>query len=334
MVMNLKSCRDRVEWDDYVLENGGHPLQLWGWGELKSSHGWKVDRLFLLDASDRVVGAVSLLIRTLNWPFKSLAYVPRGPVVGDVHRQDMLRLLADYVQRTYGSVAVSIEPDAVEYEVSDGWRLAKNQILPSRTILLDLTRTEDELLADMAKKTRQYIRKSSSENFEIRAIKSRGELVKCLDVYHQTSARAGFDLHSDEYYYDVFEKLGEHSPVFAAYQGDQPIAFLWLAISAETAYELYGGMNEQGQVLRANFALKWYAIRKCREWGLSRYDFGGLLDGGIATFKMGWAAGETKLAGTFDRPLSVFYVVWNQGLPLFKKAARLAKQYLSKVKNN
>ena len=93
---------------------------------------------------------------------------------------------------------------------------------------------------------------------------------------------------------------------------------MWLAISADTAYELYGGMNELGQQLRVNYALKWYAIQKCKEWGLSRYDFGGLLDGGISTFKRGWAENETILVGTFDRPLSVFYSIWSHGLPMAK----------------
>ncbi|MFZ2125088.1 MAG: peptidoglycan bridge formation glycyltransferase FemA/FemB family protein [Candidatus Saccharimonadales bacterium] len=328
--MMLKPCQDREVWDDYVLENNGHPLQLWGWGDLKAAHGWTAERLFLFDSSDRIVGAVSVLFRHLPWPFKSLAYVPRGPVVGDNSRQDMLRLLAEYVQRTHGSVAVSIEPDSLDYEVTDGWKASPNYVLPARTILLDLNKTEDELLADMASKTRQYIRKSSGSDFEIRMVKDKDELSKCLAVYHETSARAGFELHSDQYYNDVFDKLGEHSPVFAAYVADQPIAFLWLAISADVAYELYGGMNEVGQGMRANYALKWFAIRKCREWGLTRYDFGGLLDGGITTFKMGWATGETRLAGTFDRQLSPFYIVWNRGLPLAKSVIRKTKSILKK----
>ena len=126
----------------------------------------------------------------------------------------------------------------------------------------------------MAKKTRQYIRKSGAEAVIIRRVHTRNELDKCLAVYHETSKRAGFGLHSDQYYYDVFDKMGDYSPVFAAYVDEQPIAFLWLAISADTSYELYGGMNDLGQQLRANYALKWQAILKCREWGLMRYDFG------------------------------------------------------------
>ena len=152
------------------------------------------------------------------------------------------------------------------------------------------------------------------------------DLDKCLGIYRLTAKRAKFDLHSNQYYYDVFSKLADYSQLFAAYVDDQPIAFLWLAISAETAFELYGGMNDLGQQLRSNYALKWYAIRKCKEWGISRYDFGGLLEGGVTTFKMGWTESAIDLAGTFDKPLSVNYATWHRGLPMAKKTSRRVKK--------
>jgi len=322
----LIQCQNKQGWNDYVLENGGHPLQLWGWGDVKSVHGWEAFRLFFYDNNEKVIGAVQLLVRKLPLPLRSLAYVPRGPVVDEANRGELLAVLANYVKNTHHSVVLSIEPDSVEYVVPRGWKKSKNQILPSRTIILDLRKSDSELLNDMAKKTRQYIRKSTSDVMSIEKVRSKQDLDKCLDIYQLTAKRAKFDLHDNQYYYDVFSKLADFSQVFAAYVDDEPVAFLWLAISADTAFELYGGMNDIGQKLRANYALKWYAIRKCKEWGLSRYDFGGLLVGGVSIFKMSWTNTETKLAGTFDRPLSVYYNIWNGGLPMGKKTVRKIKK--------
>jgi lipid II:glycine glycyltransferase (peptidoglycan interpeptide bridge formation enzyme) len=81
-------------------------------------------------------------------------------------------------------------------------------------------------------------------------------------------------------------------------------------------------MNEQGQQLRINYALKWHAIRKCKEWGIERYDMNGLLNDGVSTFKQGFAAHENMLAGTYDYALSPLYVIWSKGLPLAKKGVR------------
>jgi lipid II:glycine glycyltransferase (peptidoglycan interpeptide bridge formation enzyme) len=316
--MKLIQCQSKASWDEYILESGGHPLQLWGWGDVKSVHGWQAQRMFMYDENDEVVGAAQVLIRHLPWPMRSLAYVPRGPVVDEANRAELLDSLAKYVKRTYHSVALTIEPDSVEYSVPKGWIRPKNRILPPKTIILDLNKTDAELLNDMAKKTRQYIRKSAGEAVKIKKVTSKEDLDKCLGLYRITAQRAKFNIHDDQYYYDVFSKLASHSQLFAAYSNDQPISFLWLAISADTAFELYGGMNDEGQELRTNYALKWHAIRKCKEWGLTRYDFGGLLDGGVTTFKKGWSSEETNLVGTFDRPLSIFYRLYSGVLPAAK----------------
>ena len=326
----LRLCTNRQEWDDFVLENNGHPLQLWGWGELKSAHGWRVDRLFMIDNQNEVVAGAQLLVRKLPWPLKSIAYIPRGPITDENIVEELLNEIARYAKEVYHSVCLSIEPDLEKFVIPTGWKKSPNHILPSKTIILDLNESDAELMSEMDKKTRQYIRKSASEDIKIKKVHTKEELIKCLDLYKATAKRAKFGLHNDQYYYDIFEKLKDHSPIFAVFIDDDPIAFLWLAISADTAFELYGGVNETGQRLRVNYALKWHAILKCKEWGLARYDFAGLIEGGVSTFKKGWAEEETKLAGTFDRPLSLFYGIWSIGFPGFKKIIRGIKSLIGK----
>lgn len=322
----LRQCQDKQEWNDYVLENGGHPLQLWGWGELKSLHGWIATRLYLMDdETNEIFGGAQIIVRDLPIPFKCLAYIPRGPIVGEANRFEMLDLLAKYTKETYGALALTIEPDEVDYSVPAGWVSSSNHILPARTVVLNLKKTQADLMGDMAKKTRQYIRKSAAENIFIKSIKNREDLKACLAIYHETGRRAKFNIHSDQYYYDVYNRLEENSRVFTAYCEDKPVAFLWLAMSVDTAYELYGGVTEQGQQLRVNYALKWHAIMKCKEWGIKKYDFGGLIEGGVSTFKMGWASEETNLVGTFDKPLSILYGLWTKVLPKAKKIAQNIK---------
>jgi lipid II:glycine glycyltransferase (peptidoglycan interpeptide bridge formation enzyme) len=201
--------------------------------------------------------------------------------------------------------------------------------LPSNTIILDLKKSEDGLLGEMVKKTRQYIRKSANEVL-IKRLHTKEDLDKCMAIYRDTAKRAKFNLHSDQYYYDVFKYMGDNSVLFAAYSNNQPVAFLWLAISAKTAFELYGGMNNDGQQLRANYALKWHAIKKCKEWGLKRYDFGGLIEGGVSTFKMSWTNEPTKLVGAFDKPLSMTYGILNILLPTAKSLVHKIKSILKR----
>jgi peptidoglycan pentaglycine glycine transferase (the first glycine) len=316
-MIEIQRCNDKDIWDEYVLENGGHPLQLWEWGQVKSGHGWVAERIFAYN-DDVIVGAIQVLVRRLPSPFRTFAYAPRGPLVKAEFQDEFLNLVSVLVKRDHHAVALSIEPDSIEFDKPDGWQRSTNKVLSPETILLDITKPESELLGEMAKKTRQYIRKSAT-GVKIRQIKKREEIEACLELYRQTSERAGFNLHRNQYYLDVFTQMQDYSPIFVAYENDTPIAFLWLAISSETAYELYGGVNERGQELRANYALKWHAIRKMKEWGLRRYDFGGLVAGGVSIFKQQWSVDMTVLAGTFDKPLSPLYILWSKGLPLAKR---------------
>jgi peptidoglycan pentaglycine glycine transferase (the first glycine) len=319
-MIELQKCTNKEQWNEYVLEQGGHPLQLWGWGQVKAAHGWTAERVFALDNDndDKIVAAAQVLIRKLPLPFRSFAYIPRGPIGETAFRNDFLEKLSGLVKRDYRSVALSVEPNSFDFDAPEGWKRSANKILSPDTILLNIAKSESDLLADMAKKTRQYIRKSAAEGITIKQVHTKDELEECLHIYRQTADRAKFNLHTNQYYLDVFNLMGDHSPIFAAYLEGKPIAFLWMAISADVAYELYGGMNEDGQRLRANYALKWHVIRKVKEWGLSQYDFGGLVVGGVSIFKQGWASEETSFAGTFDKALSPTYSLWSKGLPKAK----------------
>lgn len=321
----VQTCDDQGEWDDYIVDNEGHPLQLWGWGEVKVAHGWRAERVFVHGDGNETIGAAQLLVKPLPLPFKALVYVPRGPVASEGNRAVVLEAIARHAKLVYSPVAITVEPDWQHMPETDGWKPATNTILTPRTLILDLTKSEDELQAVMSKKTRQYIRKSAGE-VTIKRLKTPAQIDECLAIYRQTADRAGFPIHGDDYYHDIFEKLGDHSPVFAAFSESTMVAFLWPVIGGSTLFELYGGMNDDGQRLRANYALKWHVIQTMKEWGIERYDMNGLLNDGISTFKQSFADHEDMLAGTYDKPLSPLYVAWTKGLPLAKKVVRKLKK--------
>lgn len=329
MNLAIAPCWNASEWDATVNRLEGHPQQLWGWGKTKADHGWRTERLILSRNGDAVACA-QILIRNLPLPFRALVYVPRGPACGAEDAQEVLEALARYAREAYAGTVLTIEPDwDAESDFAGavrgaGFRPTDNTILIPRTLILDLTRSEDELLADMSKKHRQYIRKSGREELEFREV-TRDELGQCLSVYKETAQRAGFGIHEDRYYLDIFDNLGPASPVFAAFQGTTVVAFLWLSASGSTAFELYGGMTDDGERLRANYALKWMAIQAMKERGVQRYDFNGLLNDGVSKFKMGWAKHENLLLGTWDKPLSPLYPAYATAMPLARGGLSAAR---------
>ena len=374
-MLKIIEITDRKEWDDFINEHGGHPLQLWGWGELKSqSSNWKVKRVFLKNGEEKyidrkkkdhsdIVAAAQILVRKLPFPLRNFAYIPRGALViskKPIERARISREIALWASKNIKPkpVCLTMEPDwnNGDFELSNGWKKSKNTILIPRTLILNLTQNEDELLAKMSKKTRQYIRKSGGE-VKVRQLKTEEEVDRALEIYTETAKRAGFAIHSKDYYHKLYQKMGENSPIFGAFiekeQGDsskneednfesgyktpderiaeklknqEMVAFLWFAQSDSVAFELYGGMTEVGQKARANYVLKWIAIIEMKNRGVKRYDFNGLLNDGISKFKAGFANHEDLLVGTLDFPISKSYFIWNSFLPTAKRIVRKFKK--------
>lgn len=316
----MRYINNEAEWDAFVQKNNGHPLQLSGWGNVKAAHGWIAERYI----SDDGLWGIQVLLKPLPRPFRSLAYAPRGPV-GEWRNSPEIAELAAVLKKKHKATLLTIEPHVIEPLSNDVWRKTPNTILLPRTLILDLTRSEDELLGEMAKKTRQYIRKSEAA-VQVKRLATEREIRDCLVVYHQTAQRAGFSLHGDDYYIDIAKRFQKGTVIFGAYEGETLVAFLWLAASDTIAFELYGGVTNRGQELRANYILKWVAIQDMRQQGVKEYDLNGLLNDGISTFKQSFARHETQLAGSFDLPLSMWYVAWRHGLPLAKKIVRLLKR--------
>lgn len=356
--MNLREVTDRHAWDAFVNEHSwGHPLQLWGWGEAKRSTNWTPYRL-ILDHEGKKAGAQVLL-----WPIPKLgrfiAYVPRGPVVEPALAEKLLAELVVWA-KAHKALYLRVEPAWIEAELPNGWRKAANSLQMTETYTIDLTKTEDEILEPMARKHRQYIRKAERDGVVIERINSApatvnsgpvtgstpsssldapgdgdpatgatrtspegSDLQPMYDLYYETASRAGFGIHSFEYYQDLHSELGESSYLYYASIEGTPVAFLWLAAAGATAYELYGGVSGQGQEAKANYYLKWHAIEAMKTAGFKTYDFNGRLNEGVSQFKAGFGPDETNYVGTYDYPFNLLgYHAWETLWPVAKPVGR------------
>lgn len=348
----------RDEWDRMVLEAGGHPLQLWGWGEVKATGAWTPRRLRVV-GPDGTAGLAQVLVRSLPAQFKALSHVPRGPVIvapatptgptaasaDDVpadlpagaypgggygvgtepHRSAVTAAVTRWCKETVGGVGITFEPDwplDTPFELADQ-RPSPNPILYPSTLILDVTRSPEDLTKAMGKSTRYDIRKAGRTGLDVRRVTDEDTVRAVLDVYKETADRAGFALHDDEYYLAIHRELGEASVLVAAFDDEgAPAAFVWCVQSASTSFELYGGINDAGRKLRANAPVKWHAIEIAREAGAVRYDMNGLLNDGISEFKKSFAQHSDELVRSVDVPFSLWYSAWNGALPTAKKVVR------------
>lgn len=318
-------------WNEQVESLKGHPLQKWGWGELKSAHNWSATRL-QVSIGDEVVGLAQVLHRSLPTPFKSLSHVPRGPVFAPSLDSSARTAVADalvaWVKKNVGGVGITIETDldASQAVAVTGSKASPNPILYPTTLILDTTLSNEDLMAGASKSTRYDIRKGEKNNLDIRRVVTQAEVEQVLHTYRENAARAGFAIHADSYYRDIHTLLGEDSFIAACFADDSVASFVWLARSGETWFELYASANDTGRKLRANAPVKWFAIQAAKDAGAPRYDMNGLLNDGISDFKRSFSKHENELQPSIDVAFSPLHGVWNNLLPTAKKVLRKIKK--------
>jgi lipid II:glycine glycyltransferase (peptidoglycan interpeptide bridge formation enzyme) len=322
--MELTEISDRDAWDLFVNSSpNGHPLQLWGWGESKRDNGWRPYR-FMLGASENTTAGAQILLWKIPKLSRFIAYVPRGPVVapGSSVEGELLAAIIAWA-REHKVLYVRIEPPWTTGDPGKGWHRSRNHVQLPETYTINLTKPEDELLEVMSRKHRQYIRKSERDGVSVKLVPA-GDLKDMYDIYTATAKRAGFGIHSREYYETLHRELGSHSYLYYAIYEGSPVAFLWLAAAGTTAYELYGGVTYAGGEIKANYFLKWNAIVAMKAAMLVHYDFNGRLNEGVSRFKDGFGPDETNYIGTWDYPISTIgYHAWEKSWPLTKIVGRM-----------
>jgi lipid II:glycine glycyltransferase (peptidoglycan interpeptide bridge formation enzyme) len=302
---------DAAAWDAFVEANElGSYLQLSGWARVKAVNGWTARRL-LADGS-----GVQVLLRRpgpLPWAF---AYAPRGPVLETWDGGHVERLTALVRDDLRGGGRVShlridpeIEAGAARDEggaVTDalraaGWRPA-DAIQPVSTRAIDLGADEDALWGGLRKKWRQYVNKARSGGVTV--VDAGAErLDEFYRIYRETADRAGFLIRAQSAYRDVWDAYapdGRARLLFAHLADGTPVATLFLVRAGSRVVEPYGGMTQAGGDSRANYLLKWEAIRSSKEAGATSYDLWGLAHAGIAHFKTGFGGREIHYIGAWD----------------------------------
>jgi peptidoglycan pentaglycine glycine transferase (the first glycine) len=321
--MKLVEITDRDRWDEFVTKHpNGHPLQLWGWGESKRENGWTAHRFVSVDEGMWVAGC-QILMWAIPKLDRKIAYIPRGPVVvPDTDRaRELLTQITDWA-RDHQALYVRVEPAWVKCDMGRGWVRSRHHVQLPETYVIDLAKTEEELLEPMSRKHRQYIRKSERDGVTTRRVDGQS-LAEMYEIYLDTAKRAGFGIHTRRYYEILHAELGGNSYLYYAEYEGKPVAFLWLATAGETAYELYGGVNLQGSEIKANYFLKWHAISVMKERELKIYDFNGRLNEGVSRFKDGFGPMAVDYIGTWDYPINTMtYHAWENLWPVIKVVGR------------
>jgi lipid II:glycine glycyltransferase (peptidoglycan interpeptide bridge formation enzyme) len=309
---------DRDEWNRFAetADYRAFP-QLWEWGELREPFGWRPLRIAVGERRGEPLAGAQVLLRDVPLLGWRLGYAPRGPIgaldAPDVRRAALAALRT--LSRQEGLATLKVDPAATaESDLGRAllvvpWRAA-SKVQPPRTRIVDLSLTEDELRAQLRRKHRQYINKAERDGVAVEWLEAASDsigqaLADFYRIYTFTAERAGFVARARRYYervWELFAPGGRAALLFATRNGER-VATLFCFVCGDRVAEAFGGMTDVGADSRANYLLKWEAIRGFRQRGAATYDLWGLATGGIAQFKEGFGGQQVDYVGARDWPM-------------------------------
>ena len=319
-------------WDRALLAlPNPHILQSWAWGEFKSRAGWSAAR-FLFEQGGRTVAAASVLQSRLPHLPITMLYVPKGPALDWTNADLAGRVLAELerLARRRQALFIKIDPDlyyagaapsfsprpacaleAARLLTARGWRFSDEQFQFRNTMLLDLTRSEDDLLAAMEERARHNIGLAEQSAVAIRPGSS-ADLGLFYRLYAETAQREGLTIHPPGYYRDAWGRFlddGLAHMLLAEVDGAVAAGLILFAFGA-TAWTMYGASTPKARELAPNYLLQWEAIRLAQSLGCTLYDLWGAperLDEsdpmwGAVRFKLGLGGKLARGLGAWDYP--------------------------------
>ena len=299
-----------------------HPLQTFEWGEFRKKTGIKVIRRGLLE-NDKVVNPYQITIhQTPGFPY-FIGYFPKG----ELPSNELLNEL-EQTGKSNKLSFIQLEPNAVNGQLSivnDQLRRSFHPLFTKYTFILDLTKTEDELLKNMHQKTRYNIRLSEKKGVTVEIDNSDKAFEQYLKLTKQTTERQKFYAHGENYHKLMWEtlrisnvksqmsnfdpnKLTAHL-LKAVYNKKVLVTYILFTFK-DTLYYPYGASSDEHREVMASHLTMWEAIKLGKNLGLKKFDMWGAANVpdpkpnneyfGFHRFKEGFGATLTEFVGSYD----------------------------------
>ena len=242
-------------------------------------------------------------------------YIPRGPAVKifnfqfSIFKQFLNNLIDNAKKSNVGWIR--IEPasdeilDLIGNSLPKDLKIKKSAVdmQPREILILDILKSEEEILAGMKQKTRYNIKLADKKGVKVHDSREEKYIEEFLRLVKVTSQRDGITSHSKEYYRKMFEIIpGDILKLYIAeYEGKIIAANLVLFFGRIATY-MHGASDNKHRNLMAPYLLQWRQILDAKKADCERYDFGGVKTcdmkhatcnknnwSGITKFKTGFA---------------------------------------------
>lgn len=319
----LEIITDKDIWEKFVLSNSPKTfLQSWAWGETNEKEGAKIFRLgFKKD--NKLIG-VCLIIKE-EAKRGTHFIIPAGPILdwkdsGLVNY--VISILKD-LARKEKVWFIRIRPEILNTsENRELFRKLRGVHAPmhlhaENTWVLDITQSEEVLLANMRKSTRYLIKKSLTQNLGLEITNNAKFAEILFKLQKETTKRHGFVGFPESLFKAEIASFtkDKNVSVFICRSGHIPLACAIIIFYGDTAYYHFSASTMKYPKLQSSYFLQWEVIKEAKNRGMKYYNFWGIAPegvtnhrfAGVTLFKTGFGGERIDWLHAHDFSVSPLY---------------------------
>lgn len=288
-----------------------HPLQSWQWGEARSAMGIDVLRIGEFE-KDVLTKTFQITFHPIPKTKFKIAYIPKSLWPS----QETFEFLVEYGKK-HNVIFFKFEPNIKKNNFDlkiENWKLkiqpSGHPLFTTWNQVMDLSKTDEELLKNMHPKTRYNIRLAEKKGVVVKEESTDEGFEKFSKLYFETTKRQHYFGHTPEYHKTIWTTLKDNiSHILIAYYNDIPLAAYELFYFNKVFYYPYGGSSDLHRNVMAANLIMWEAIKLGKKLGAQSFDLWGSLApdydksnpwAGFTRFKEGYNAEFVEMAGSYD----------------------------------
>lgn len=212
-----------------------------------------------------------------------------------------------------------------------GLRKSPMHLAAEHTVILDLTKSEEELLAEMRRQTRYEVRQAKKKGIVVSKNRSEEIFREFHEVQAETAKRQGFVPPNIRALLALREGFNEAAKIYVAETAEgEKIAYGLVISSGEEADYYEAASTLLNRKLPGAYALLWRAIRDAKAAGARRFNLWGIAPAGqpnhryagVTTFKTGFGGEIIEYIPAHDLVISRFKYLKNLVVETIRRKRR------------
>jgi lipid II:glycine glycyltransferase (peptidoglycan interpeptide bridge formation enzyme) len=338
--ITINTVDNETEWEAFLSAfPEANFLQSWYWGKFHETYDNKIYRTGFYKNNDLVGVMLSVVEDAKRGRYLT---VPGGPII-DWNDKSVVESFIFEIKRIAiqeKCVFVRVRPQLESNESSEqlfkklGFIEAPMHLHAELTSQLDISKSEEELLAQMRKATRYEIRKAISLGITVTTTDDHSAIKKFYDLEILTSKRQGFVPFSYKFLSDQFDAFAQAKKVllYSAEFENKLLAQAFIIFYGQEAAYHYGASTEDGRRYPGAYLIQWEAIKEAKKRGMSRYNFWGVAPedqknhrfSGLSLFKRGFGGVDYEYLHARD-------LVINKPRYLINASIEKTRKYIRRV---